>query len=195
METKIKLSVLGITFSQVQAGAYALVLAEENGLRRMPIIIGTPEAQSIAIFLEGLRPPRPLTHELFISFTEAVDVKLQEINIYKFEDGVFFSELIFMQNDKKIVIDSRTSDAIALAIRTQAPIYTTEQIMIDAGVILEEDVNNEIDDADLFEEKINLEEMSASELENTLQEAVSKEDYERASHIRDLIKNIKKPTE
>lgn len=186
---------LGITFSQVQAGAYALVLAEENGLRRMPIIIGTPEAQSIAIFLEGLRPPRPLTHELFISFTEAVDVKLQEINIYKFEDGVFFSELIFMQNDKKIVIDSRTSDAIALAIRTQAPIYTTEQIMIDAGVILEEDVNNEIDDADLFEEKINLEEMSASELENTLQEAVSKEDYERASHIRDLIKNIKKPTE
>ncbi len=188
MESKIKLNVLGITFSQVQAGAYALVLAEEGGFRRVPIIIGTPEAQSIAIFLEKLQPPRPLTHDLFISFARALNVKLEEINIYRFEEGIFYSKLIFQQEDREIIIDSRTSDAIALAIRTGSPIYTTEEIMQEAGIIMEDDgfsdgeISSETEDGELSYEEMNLE-----ELQDALNEAVIKEDYEKASRIRDLM--------
>jgi len=188
MESKIKLNVLGITFSQVQAGAYALVLAEEGGFRRVPIIIGTPEAQSIAIFLEKLQPPRPLTHDLFISFARALNVKLEEINIYRFEEGIFYSKLIFQQEDREIIIDSRTSDAIALAIRTGSPIYTTEEIMQEAGIIMEDDgfsdgeISSETEDGELSYEEMNLE-----ELQDALNEAVMKEDYEKASRIRDLM--------
>ena len=189
---RVKVNVLGITFSQVQAGAYALVLSEENGNRRVPIIIGTPEAQSIAIFLEGLHPPRPLTHELFLTFAEAVNVSLKEIYIYKFEEGVFFSELRFIQGEKIITIDSRTSDAIALAVRSQAPIYTTEDIMREAGIIMEDDFLDE------SEEKIetrkpqhSYESMNLEELENALNEAIIMEDYEKASKIRDLINKKK----
>ncbi len=192
---RVKLNVLGITFSQVQAGAYALVLAEEGGVRRVPIIIGTPEAQSIAIFLEGLHPPRPLTHELFLSFAEALKVNLKEILIYKFEEGVFFSELIFEQEEKEIVIDSRTSDAIALAVRTGSPIYTTEEIMQEAGIIMEDDLNNEENTpAEELQNKpsFSYDTMNLEELESSLNDAIGMEDYEKASQIRDLINTKKK---
>ncbi len=187
--TKIKLNVLGITFSQIQAGAYALVLSEEGGSRRIPIIIGTPEAQSIAIFLEKLHPPRPLTHDLFISFIEKVGTFLKEIFIYKFIDGVFYSELIFQQEDKIIKIDSRTSDAIALAVRTNAPIYTTEPIMQEASIIMEDD---EINPSENKEEKTiqqerSSENLSESELRQALEDAINREDYENASKIRDVL--------
>jgi bifunctional DNase/RNase len=191
-EERVKLNVLGITFSQVQAGAYALVLAEEGGNRRVPIIIGTPEAQSIAIFLEGLHPPRPLTHELFLSFSEALNVALKEIYIYKFEEGVFYSELIFLQDKKEIVIDSRTSDAIALAVRAGTPIYTTEIIMKEAGIIMEDDFQEEPkSEIEHRKPQFSYESMNLEELENSLNDAIGMEDYEKASKIRDLINKKK----
>ena len=127
MDNRIKLRVLGITYSQIQSGAYALVLAEENGSRRIPIIIGTAEAQSIAIQLEHLTPPRPLTHDLFVAFAEAFDIHLKEVFIYKFEEGVFSAELIVEDKEGEVKkIDSRTSDAIAFELRCNAQITTTE---------------------------------------------------------------------
>jgi len=191
VESRIRLNVLGITFSQVQAGAYALVLSEEDGFRRVPIIIGTPEAQSIAIYLEGLHPPRPLTHDLFIAFLQKVNVELQEVDIYKFEDGVFYSELVFKQGKNVIRLDSRTSDAIALAIRTTAPIYTTEAIMREASIILEEGFQ-ETEPSMGKKTETDPGSMKLNELENALNEAVQNEDYERASHLRDEINKLKK---
>jgi len=192
-KSKIKLNILGITFSQVQAGAYALVLSEENGVRRVPVIIGTPEAQSIAIFLEGLHPPRPLTHDLFVTFLEKVNVVLKEIFIYKFSDGVFYSELIFSNNGQEIKMESRTSDAIALAIRTDSPIHTTEEIMQEAGIIMEEDDFEDFDDngEQAAKTKRSSENLSKEDLRKALDEAISMEDYEKASQIRDLLNKRK----
>ena len=129
MNQKVKLSILGISFSQVQAGAYALIFSEENGPRRLPIVIGTPEAQSIAIVMEKINPPRPLSHDLMVSVFAALNVELLEVFIYKFDEGAFFAELTLQQGEDQYKIDSRTSDGVALAIRTNAPIYTTEEIM------------------------------------------------------------------
>jgi bifunctional DNase/RNase len=188
-EKKIKLKILGITFSQVQAGAYALILVEENGIRRVPIIIGTPEAQSIAIYLEGLIPPRPLTHDLFISFTDVINIKLKGVNIYKYEDGVFFSELLFDNQGKEVRIDSRTSDAIAIAIRVNAPIYTTEMIMREVGVEMkDDDFLEEIDNESVpLKENLSYDKMNLEDLRKILNEAIIAEDYEKASNLRDLI--------
>jgi Uncharacterized conserved protein len=142
VNTKIKLYIQGLTNSQVQSGAYALILAEEDGLRRIPIIVGTSEAQSIAIVLERLSPPRPLTHDLFTSIFQAVGVRLLEVFIYKFEEGIFYSELVVEANGEQIRIDSRTSDAIAIALRVRGDIYTTESIIRECGVVMEEDAEN-----------------------------------------------------
>ena len=139
MDDRVKLKVMGITYSQIQNGAYALVLAEENGDRRIPIIIGTAEAQSIAIRLEHLTPPRPMTHDLFASFAQGFGIRLREVFVYHYEDGVFSSELLFDDGTRQIRIDSRTSDAIAIALRTQSPIYTTEKIINEAGIIFQEE--------------------------------------------------------
>lgn len=139
MERRVKLKVMGITYSQIQNGAYALVLAEENGERRIPIIIGTAEAQSIAIRLEHLTPPRPMTHDLFASFAQGFGIRLREVFVYHYEEGVFSSELLFDDGTRQIRIDSRTSDAIAIALRTQSPIYTTEKIINEAGIIFQEE--------------------------------------------------------
>src|SRR4030042_1463234 len=134
---KIKLNVLGISYSQTQSGAYALVLTEENGDRRIPIIVGGFEAQSIAIQLEGLKPPRPLTHDLFLNFAVSFKIDILEVNIYKLEEGVFYSKLLCDDGKNKITVDARTSDAIALALRFKCPIYTTEEILKQAGIILD----------------------------------------------------------
>ncbi len=183
---RVKLNVLGITFSQVQAGAYALILGEENGARRIPVIIGTPEAQSIAIFLEGLHPPRPLTHDIFISFMQKFEIEMEEIFIYKFDEGIFFSEIHF-KGSKEVKLDARTSDAIALAIRCNAPIYTTEDIMKEAGIMLE-DSEYEIQEDDIppFEQKdpTLLENKTLQELEVYLNDAIAAEDYEMAAKIK-----------
>lgn len=191
--SKIRLNVLGISYSQTQSGAYALVLSEENGKRRIPIIIGGFEAQAIAIQLEGLTPPRPLTHDLFLNFAKSFGIEILEVQIYKLEEGVFFSKLHCDSGGKEIYIDARTSDSIALALRFNCPIYTTAEILEKAGIVL--DVEEEEQEKEAFEEEakertseaeafmhLNLEELNI-----LLEKAISNEDYERASQIRDEI--------
>jgi bifunctional DNase/RNase len=191
MEIKrIKLSILGISFSQVQAGAYALIFSEENGIRRLPIVIGTPEAQSIAIVMEGITPPRPLSHDLISSIFKELNINLVEVLIYKFEEGAFFSELLLKQNGVEYRIDSRTSDAVALAIRTSSPIYTTEEIMQNMAIVFDEHVAS--DQVDPFKEETdkNKEELSdlrLDTLKHRLEDAVSDENYELATRLRDEI--------
>jgi len=193
---KVKLNVLGISYSQTQSGAYALVLSEEEGKRRIPIIIGGFEAQSIAIQIEGLTPPRPLTHDLFLNFAKSFSVEILEVQIYKLEEGVFFSKLHCDNGKKEVYIDARTSDAIALALRFKCPIFTSEEIIEKAGIILEFDgPDDDIEKASTAstEKKENYDstlfsKMSLSELKTILDEAVLNEDYEKASKIRDEIK-------
>jgi len=197
---KIKLNVLGISYSQTQSGAYALVLTEEKGDRRIPIIVGGFEAQSIAIQLEGLKPPRPLTHDLFMNFAKSFHIELLEVNIYKLEEGVFYSKLLCDNGDQKISIDTRTSDAIALALRFKCPIFTTEEIMERAGIVIEfgsEEKTSGITPDSSFSDTSpgtgkdtseEFKEFSTQELNEMLKEAIGKEDYERASMIRDELK-------
>lgn len=195
---KIKLNILGLSVSQSQSGAYALVLAEENGDRRIPIIIGPIEAQSIAIQLEGLKPPRPLTHDLFKQMATAFNIEVTEIIIYKLEEGIFYSELICVRNEKQIIIDSRTSDAVALSLRFNCPIYTTEEIISRAGIVIEfeneqgqEEWHQSVSDEPL-RGKHEYEKYTSAELNQMLNNAVNSEDYEKASAIRDEINRRKK---
>jgi len=199
---RIKLNVLGISYSQTQSGAYALVLTEEEGERRIPIIIGGFEAQAIAIQLEGLTPPRPLTHDLFYNFASAFRISLREVEIYRLEEGVFYAKLICRNSGREITIDARTSDAIALALRFKCPIYTNEDIMTKSGVVL--DANSEIKKENFtksykeekFQDKIKstpeLEKFSVKELKELLNESIVKENYEKASFIRDELKRREK---
>ena len=197
---KIKLEIAGLSYSQTQSGAYALVLSESNGKRRLPIIIGGFEAQAIAIELEKMTPSRPLTHDLFKNFAEEFNINIVEVIIYNLVEGIFFAKLICDQNGKEIEIDSRTSDAIALAVRFECNIYTYEFVLSSAGIILDDE---EIEDGDESEEDINIEEvtstistspverMTLSELNKQLKEAIDNEDYEAASNIRDEINRRK----
>jgi len=192
---KVKLNVLGISYSQTQSGAYALVLSEEEGKRRIPIIIGGFEAQSIAIQIEGLTPPRPLTHDLFLNFAKSYSIEILEVQIYKLEEGVFFSKLHCDNGKKEVYIDARTSDAIALALRFKCPIFTSEEIIEKAGIILEfdgpdDDIEKTVPSPEKKEsyDSTLFSKMSLSELKTILDEAVLNEDYEKASKIRDEIK-------
>lgn len=189
MSQKIKLSILGISFSQVQAGAYALIFSEEQGIRRLPIVIGTPEAQSIAIVMEGITPPRPLTHDLICSIWKELGIVLKEVVIYKFEEGAFFSELLIEQNGIEYRIDSRTSDAVALAIRTQSPIYTTEEIMRNMAIVFDEQSLQSDTPLQETNEKgeDELANLRLDALKERLKEAVNEENYELATRLRDEI--------
>ncbi len=193
---RVKLKVLGISYSQTQSGAYALILVEENGERRVPIIIGGFEAQAIVIKLENLDPPRPLTHDLFRSFAAEFNISIIEVMIYKLEEGVFYSRLICNNGEKEISIDSRTSDAVALALRFGCPIYITEEILEKAGITItpaETDTSSEADNDNLFETgNSRFENYSEEELYKMIDEAVKTEDYERAASIRDEMEKRKK---
>ena len=199
---KIKLNVLGISYSQTQSGAYALVLSEEEGSRRIPIIVGGFEAQAIAIELEGLAPPRPLTHDLFKNFADSYGIAILEVNIHKLEDGVFFANIMCDNGGQALTLDARTSDAIALALRFKCPIYTTSEIVDKAGIVLDFEKGAEFEHPiEPGEEEIevkrkktkkgsSLPDLSGSSMEDLrsmLAEAVANEDYEKASEIRDEI--------
>lgn len=193
---KIGLDIIGLSYSQTQSGAYALVLGEKNGDRRLPIIIGGFEAQAIAIELENMTPSRPLTHDLFKTFAVTFDIVIKEVIIYNLVEGIFFAKLLCEQNGKTYEIDARTSDSIALAVRFNCPISTYEFILSSAGIILEEgaddlnkktdqDFEEEADEVPFEETSKNLSDLSADELSKELQNALDMEDYEKASTIRD----------
>lgn len=208
---KVKMRIQGISFGQILSGAYALLLAQENGPYRLPIIVGSAEAQSIAIKMEGIIPPRPMTHDLFVSFSHAFGVTLRSVLINKFESGIFSAELTFSDGERTIVLDSRTSDAIAIAIRTQTPIYTTMEILQQAGYISnkaeeeeDEDDTTEFTSSDSeydshtytsdtrteeenrFEPK--LENLAIEELERKLAKLIETENYEEAARVSEIIK-------
>ncbi len=185
---KIQLKIAGLSYSQTRAGAYALILEEEEGKRRLPVIIGTTEAQSIAIQLEGLKPYRPLTHDLFVSMASSFHIEVLEVNIVRLEEGIFYSEIICKREHAKIKIDSRTSDAVAIALRFKAPIFVKESIMTKAGMLFDEDkgkfVENSEDSKSEDKEKKYID-MTNDELNKLMEESVKNEDYETASLIRD----------
>jgi bifunctional DNase/RNase len=193
---KVTLIVLGISYSQTQTGAYALVLGEENGNRRIPIIIGGFEAQAIAIQLEGLKPPRPLTHDLFFHFAVEYAISVEAVYIFRLEEGIFYSKLICTNGGKRVDLDARTSDASARALRFGCPIYTTAEILERAGIVFTNDPQPASVQPSPFREtrkkKPELQYMDIPELENMLNEAVMNENYEQASEIRDEIKRRKR---
>jgi bifunctional DNase/RNase len=193
----IPLTIMGISYSQSQNGAYALILNELDGPRKLPIVIGAFEAQSIAIALEkDIQPPRPLTHDLFKNTAERFGIHLSKVIIHQLNDGVFYSSMIVRQDDLEEVIDARTSDAIALALRFKAPIFTYEHILEQAGVVLqiEEEtkysVKNSTDintQEEAQEPYTDYSSMDLDALESALELAVQQENYEQAARIRDEI--------
>ena len=192
---KIRLEIIGMSYSQSQSGAYALILGEKGGKRRLPIIIGGFEAQSIAIELEKIKTPRPLTHDLFKSFAETFGITITEVIINKFSEGVFYAVLVCSDGNNDLEIDSRTSDAIALALRFKCPIYTFESIMVAAGILIDEEtekskVTEPVSEASSGEE-YEFSEYSLPELEQMLQTSIENEEYEKASRIRDEINKRK----
>ena len=189
---KIPLDIVGLSYSQTQSGAYALLLNEAKGKRRLPIIIGGFEAQAIAIEMENMKPSRPLTHDLFKNFAETFEIKLKEVIIYNLVEGIFYAKLICARDNQEVEIDARTSDAIALAVRFSCPVYTYEFILNSAGIIMDEEVGKE--GASAKETKVekapekqeeDFRKKTNDELKDLLQKALDKEDYERASRIRD----------
>lgn len=197
---KIKLDIVGLSYSQTQSGAYALVLGEVNGRRRLPIIIGGFEAQAIAIEIEKMTPSRPLTHDLFKSFANTFDIKIDEVLIYNLVDGIFFAKLICSNESKIIEIDARTSDAIAIAVRFNCPIYTYEFILSSAGIIIEgndlaflENMDSDSTDPEASEKNspISYSSYSDEELKEKLNQALTDEAYEKAAKIRDEISRRK----
>lgn len=197
---RVKLYVLGLSYNALRNGAYALLLAEENGPYRIPVVIGAAEAQAIATRMEGVTPPRPLTHDLFSSFTQAFGIRLREVFIYKYEDGVFSAEMTFDDGDRHVVLDARTSDAIAVAMRCKAPIFTTREIINQTGFIIEGDPtvkdgeNNEAP-AIMVEETstddIDPERLAVEELEKLLAKLIDDENYEEAARISEILKRKK----
>jgi hypothetical protein len=199
---RVRLHIKGLSYSQTQSGAYALVLGEEDGDRRLPIIIGGFEAQSIAIALEkDVNPPRPLTHDLFKNFADSFTIKLKEVVIHKLQDGVFFSILVCESNGEEHVLDARTSDAVALAIRFGCPVYTYKEILDKAGIILKEGSAGKSPKAKatrkteeaasattpVSKPSTDLSSQSIENLHKMMDEAVNNEDYELAARIRDEI--------
>jgi len=196
-EKKVKLRVQGLTNSQIQSGAFALVLSEE-GMRRMPIIVGLFEAQSIAIAIEGIQTPRPLTHDLFLAFIKVTGLRLKEVFIHKFEDGVFYSVIVINDGVRDLQIDSRTSDAISIALRAKCNIYTTEAIMQRCSIMLDDSHHQAENEAksmpteltaedmqDTDKLRIKLRSFKKKELEDRMTRAIAEENYEFAKIYKD----------
>lgn len=205
MENKIKLTLMGLSYTPMQDGAFALLLAAEGTNKRIPVIIGAAEAQAIAIVIEHINPQRPMTHDLFATMTHAFGIQLQEVFIYRFEDGIFSAEMTFTDGDRVITLDSRTSDAVAIALRTGAPIYTTPQILEETGIELVESQSDEIGDreepadssfdapggVEAEEVDVPYEEMTDAELQDALMQAIDNDDFEEAAVIQQIIDSRK----
>ncbi len=203
MADKIKLKIIGLSYSQTQSGAYALILGEEKGKRRLPIIIGNFEAQAIAIELENMKSSRPLTHDVFKTFAKSFKIKVAEVIIYNLVEGIFYAKLICQQEGSEVLveIDARTSDSIALAVRFKCPVFTYEFILSNAGIVLGDEPNLEIDDnIDIPDTDLEIDEiteydefsmMNEEDLNNRLNEAIENEDYEKATRIRDELNQRK----
>lgn len=191
---RVELKVLGISYSQIQSGAYALVLAETDGPMRLPVVVGGMEAQSIAIKLEGIIPPRPMTHDLFVSLMHAYGLQLIDVYIYKFEDGIFSSELTFIDKvGKEVQLDARTSDAIAISMRTGAPIYTTKEILTETGFTMDTIRQPETDESnDRNEPSSDDKDTRLASLRDALAKAIEEEAYEEASRITREINELEK---
>jgi uncharacterized protein len=194
---KIPLEILGLSSSQSQTGSFALVLGEKEGNRRLPIIIGMFEAQSIAIQIEKISPNRPLTHDLFKSFAQHLNVTVIEVLISDLKEGVFYSKIVCNDGEREFDLDARPSDAIAIGLRFGVPIYTVESVLSEAGIILSDLEEEEEEETDEIEPSVSspsarsesgkgkLRDVSVDELNKLLEEALEKEDYERAAKIRD----------
>lgn len=210
-ERRVKLHVMGISYNQIHNDVYALILAQDNGPYRLPVVIGTTEAQSIAAYMQGISTPRPMTHDLFVSFSHAFGVCLKYVYIYKFESGIFSSELSFTDGDREILLDARTSDAVAIAVRTGAPIYTTPEILKEVGFIMKDDTlthaeggeddpnadegfltddNSDMTIADENQRRFSPkpENLAVEELEKLLENLINDENYEEAAKISEIIR-------
>ncbi|QII71325.1 MULTISPECIES: bifunctional nuclease family protein [Apibacter] len=197
----IRLHIRGISYSQTQTGAYALILEEDFGKRKIPVIIGSFEAQSIALALEkDITPPRPITHDLFTTFARSFHIIVKAVFIYKLKDGIFYSNILFQNRDtdEEIEIDSRTSDAIALAVRFEAPVYATKEILEKAGVYMEMNEDELATEStfekalDTIENQLNINDIEDSfahltdfEINDLISKAIENEDYETAAKLRD----------
>lgn len=189
---KIELEIVALSHSITQTHSYAVVLGEVNGLRRLPIVIGGFEAQAIAVALERMQPSRPLTHDLMKNFMLAFNIELHEIIINDLQEGIFYSKLVCSTEHDTVEIDSRTSDAVALAVRFGCPIYTYDNILDSAGILMEEDDKKKkvvVSHTDTNSD--DLKNLSLAELENLLNEVLEQEDYIKAASIRDEIKSRK----
>ena len=198
---RILLRVLGLSYREIQQGAYALILAEQDGPHYIPIVIGTSEAQAIAMRLENITPPRPVTHDIFASLAHAFGIRLLEEFIHRFEDGIFSSELVFADNEgHQVTIDARTSDAIAIAMRTRSPIYTTPRIVEETGFVMEQQPSAPADSRQVREVSLEdiasmpvddndpLDDLSIEQLQTMLADMIAEERYEEAARISDVIK-------
>jgi bifunctional DNase/RNase len=191
---KIKLEILSLSYSQTHSSSFTLVLIEPKKNKKLPIIIGSAEAQSIAMQLEKMAPPRPLSHDIIKSFADKFAIQVTEIIIYNLIEGVFFSKIICNNGGQEEEIDSRTSDAVAIALRFNCPIYTYDFILSTAGILLEEDVLDDLQKDEAVTEtsepadaKTDYASYTSEELKHQLNKAIEEEDYERATHLRDEI--------
>jgi len=199
---KVELEIVALSHSITQTHSYAVVLGEVNGLRRLPIVIGGFEAQAIAVALERMQPSRPLTHDLFANFMATFGIELIEVIIYKLEEGIFFAKLVCRNNGDNIEIDSRTSDALAMAVRANCKIFTFENILDTAGLYLDqpeganeptaESKSAAVPVSNKPASNVDMKSMSLEELNKLLQTVLEQEDYVRAIHIRDEINSRKK---
>ncbi len=187
---RIRLKILGLSTEPISKGTYALILAQVDGPVRIPVIIGEAEARSIASRMEHIELPRPLTHDLFAAFTHAFGIAMEEVFIHSFENGLFLSEISFTDGERRVTLDARTSDALAIAMRTNAPIYTTEKILHECGFVIEGQVSQPASPMQAAAMEPTIE-----QLQQSLNEAIEREDYEEASRITEIIKSKKNKDE
>ncbi len=194
MANKVLIEVVGLTSGQTQGGSYTLIMSEKGSKVKLPIVIGNYEAQTIAFEMEGLKPSRPMTHDLFKSFAQAFQIHLKEVFINDLSEGIFYSQLIFEMNGSPIVIDARTSDAISLALRFKSPIYIKKSIIDNAGIVIDDEdldaparPNDDVPPTVARPIKDNYNHLSLNELEEMLNDALTDEDYDKAAILRDEI--------